>query len=140
MYPIVKRIMAEYPQEVRLAVRYVPLHKGSDEAIRIIEAGRSQGIFIPVLEAVLDAQPQWHDGDMTSAWEAAKAAGLNAEKARATMKSAKVTAAIKQDQADRLKLGVDGTPSFFVNGAPLAELSPLRLYEQVRDAVEASRR
>lgn len=139
MYPYVKLIMAEYPEDVRLVIRYLPLHKGSDEAIRIIEAGRSQKAFVPVLEAVLEKQPQWHDGDMASAWEAAKAAGLNTKKARVAMQSPKVTAAIKQDVADKAALDVRGTPTFFVNGKPLTQLSPQKLYEAVRAEVEASR-
>lgn len=139
MYPYVKRIMAEYPEDVRLVIRYLPLHPGSEEAIRIIEAGRSQAAFIPVLEAVLESQPQWHGGAMASAWDAAKAAGLNVEKARASMKAPKVTAAMKQDQADKAALGIRGTPTFFINSKPLAQLSPQQLYEQVRAEVEASR-
>ena len=140
MYPYVKRILAEYPQDVRLVIRYLPLHKGSEEAIRIIEAGRSQKAFVPVLEAVLGQQPQWHEGvDMTSAWDAAKGAGLNVAKARAGMKSPKVTAALAQDQADKDTLEVRGTPTFFINGKPLAELSPQQLYEAVKAEVEASR-
>lgn len=139
MYPVVKRIMAEYPKDVRLVIRYMPLHKGSEEAIRILEASRSQKAFLPVLEALLEKQPQWHEGDMAGAWDAAKGAGLNVEKARATMTSPKVTAALKQDQADKEVLDVRGTPTFFVNGKPLAQLSPQQLYEQVRAEVEASR-
>jgi protein-disulfide isomerase len=139
MYPYVKRIMAEYPEDVRLVIRFLPLHPGSEEAIRMIEAGRSQGKFIPVLEAVLDKQPEWHGGDMTSAWDAAKAAGLNVDKARASLTSPKVTAALAQDQTDKAALDVRGTPTFFVNGKPLAQLSPQQLYEQVRAEVEASR-
>ena len=138
MYPYVKQILAQYPDDVRLVIRYLPLHKGSEEAIRIIEAGRSQGKFIPVFEAVLEKQPQWHDGDMASAWDAAKAAGLNVKKATAGMKSSKVTAAIKQDVADKVALDVRGTPTFFINGKPLTQLSPQQLYEQVRAEVEAS--
>ena len=140
MYPYVKRIMAEYPKDVRLVIRYLPLHKGSEEAIRIIEAGRSQKAFVPVLEAVLEQQPQWHEGvDMTSAWDAAKGAGLNVAKARAGLQSPKVTAALAQDTADKVALDVRGTPTFFVNGKPLAQLSPQQLYEAVKAEVEASR-
>ena len=138
MYPYVKQIMAQFPDDVRLVFRYVPLHKGSEEAIRIIEAGRSQGAFLPVLEAVLEKQAQWHDGDMASAWDAAKAAGLNVKKATAGIKSSKVTAAIKQDVADRVALEVRGTPTFFINGKRLTQLSPQQLYERVRAAVEAN--
>lgn len=139
MYPYVKRIMAEYPKDVRLVIRYLPLHQGSEEAIRIIEASRSQKAFIPVIEALLEKQPQWHEGDMANAWDAAKGAGLNVKKARATMTSPKVTAALAQDQADKVALDVRGTPTFFVNGKPLAQLSPQQLDEQVRAEVEASR-
>ena len=139
MYPYVKQILAEYPRDVRLVIRYLPLHKGSEEAMRIIEAARSQRVFIPVLEALLDKQPQWHDGDMTSAWDAAKAAGLNVAKARAGMTSAKVTAVLAQDQADKAELGVRGTPTFFINGQPVPQGSPQDLSEAVRAAVEAMR-
>jgi protein-disulfide isomerase len=140
MYPYVKMIMAEYPNDVRLVLRFLPLHKGSGEAIGIIEAARKQGVFLPVLEAVLEKQPLWHDGDMTSAWAAAKATGLNLDKARALLKSSKLIAGLKQDQADRLELGVRGTPTFFVNGKLLTQLSPRHLYEQVQAEVEASRK
>lgn len=140
IYPYVKRIMAEYPSDVRLVLRFLPLHKVSEEAIRIVEAGRSQGVFIPVLEAVLEKQPLWHDGDMASAWDAAKAAGLNVDKARASLPLGRLTAELKQNQADPLELGVRGTPTFFVNGKPLAQLSPRQLYEQVKAEVEASQK
>lgn len=140
MYPYVKRIMAEYPSDVRLVLRFLPFHKGSEEAIRIIEAGRSQGLFIPVLEAVLEKQPLWHNGDMASAWDAAKAAGLDVDKALASLSSPRLAAALEQNQADRLELGVRGTPTFFVNGKPLAQLSPTELYEQVKAEVAASQK
>lgn len=138
-YPVVKMIMAEYPKDVRLVIRFLPLHKGSEEAIRIIEAGRAQGKFIAVLEAVLEKQPEWHDGDLSSAWEAAEAVGLDVVKARASLQSRKVTAALAQDQADKAELGVRGTPAFFVNGEPLAQFSPQQLYSQVKAEVDASR-
>jgi len=32
-YPIVKDILAQYPSEVRLVIRYAPLHKGSDVVV-----------------------------------------------------------------------------------------------------------
>lgn len=139
-YPEVKQIMARYPNQVRLVVRYAPFHVGSEEAVRILEAGRSQGVYVPVLEAVLAQQPQWHDGDMTSAWSAAAAAGLDVKRARATMLAPKVTALMQQDVSDGRALGVKGTPTFFVNGRPLPEFGMPQLEQLVRAEVEASRR
>jgi len=42
MYPYVKEILAEYPDNVRLVLRYVLFHGGSEEAVRILEAARNQ--------------------------------------------------------------------------------------------------
>lgn len=139
-YPVVKQIMARYPNQVRLVVRYAPFHAGSEEAVRILEAARAQGVYIPVLEAVLAQQPQWHDGDMASAWSAAAAAGLDIERARATMSAPGVTAVMEQDVADGSALGVRGTPTFFVNGRQPTEFGVEQLEELVRAEVEASRR
>lgn len=44
MYPVVKKIMAEHPETVRLVIRYAPFHKGPDEAVRILETARKQGM------------------------------------------------------------------------------------------------
>jgi protein-disulfide isomerase len=138
-HPGVKQILAAYPKDVRLVLRYLPLHQGSAEAIGILEAARAQGVLEPVMGALLDAQPAWHDGNMAGAWAAAGAAGLDVEKAKA-MPTAGARAIMEADIADANKLGVKGTPSFFVNGKPLAEFSPEQLYAQVRAQVEDQRR
>jgi hypothetical protein len=61
MYTVVKRTMADYPNDIRLVIRYAAFHKGSDEVERILEMARKQNKFVPVLEAVLVAQPEWAD-------------------------------------------------------------------------------
>ena len=58
-YPIVKSLMAKYPDEVRLVIRYAPFHQGSDQVVKLLEAAKRQGQYQPVLEAVLQAQPTW---------------------------------------------------------------------------------
>src|SRR5262245_23929534 len=75
-YPAVKKIMGFFPNDVRLVLRYTPLHKGSDEAVRILEAARRQGKFEVVLEAILKDQPQWAihgEPDLDKAWSIAGA-------------------------------------------------------------------
>lgn len=139
-YPVVKKIMAEYPNDVRLALRYALFHKGSEEAARLLEAARKQGVYEPVLEAVLNAQPQWHDDPKAAkAWDAAAEAGLNVEEARAQMNADDITAALKQDMADIKDFDVRGTPTFYVNGQPLERLNPRQLYDLVSSEVAKSR-
>lgn len=139
-YPIVKQIMAQYPNDVRLVLRYTPLHEGSDEAVRILETARMQNVFEPVLEALFVEQPRWaaHGRpQLESAWTAAAAAGLDQGRARTAMRAPHITAALNQDIADATTLGVRGTPTFFVNGKSLPSFGPQQLYDLVRTEVEA---
>ncbi|MGN7743763.1 DsbA family protein [Pseudomonas sp. 22526] len=140
-YPIVKQMMAEHPADVRLVLRYVRLHKGSEEAIRLLESARKQGVFVPVLEAVLEAQPQWHDDAKASAaWDAAALAGLDVAKAREDMMSPEITATVERDDADAKTVGVKGTPTFFVNGRPLTNFGAQPLYDLIRSEIDRSRK
>lgn len=143
MYPIVKKIMAEYPNDVRLIVRYAPFHKGADEAVRILEMARKQGIYVKVMEALLDAQPEWADHGQPKielAWKAAATAGLDVATARKGMMDKDVTAVLTQDLADIRAAGVRQTPTFFVNGKPLPSFGVRQLVDLVRSEVEAAKR
>lgn len=135
-FPKVKEILAANPKDVRLVMRYLPLHAGSAEAIVLLEAARVQGKLEPVMAAVLEAQPDWHDGKMDAAWAAAEKAGLDVAKARA-MPSAEAMAWMEQDIADARAVGVRGTPTFFINGRKLSNSSPEQLEAEVRSAVAA---
>ena len=135
-YPIVHEIMRRHPRDVRLVLRYTPLHgPPSEEAVRIIETARMQNKFEPVLSAMFQAQPQWaaHEGPrMELAWDAAAGAGLDVNAARAAMNSRRINAAISQDVADATALNVRGTPTFFVNERPLTNFGPQQLYDLVQ--------
>ena len=139
-YPIVKSMMAKHPEDTRLVLRYVLNHPGSQEASRLIEAARKQNLFVPVIEAVLDAQPAWHDDpQIIAAWDAAEQAGLDVEKAREQMMSPDITAALEKDTADAQRLGVRGTPMFFVNGRPLTQFGAQPLYDLIKSEVAQNR-
>ena len=56
-YPIVKNLMAQYPDDVRLVIRYAPFHQGSDVVVKLLESSKSQGKYQAVLEAVLLHSP-----------------------------------------------------------------------------------
>ena len=142
MYPVVKKILADYPSDVRLVLRYATLHQGSDQAVRIIEAARLQGKLIPVLEALLEAQPTWADHarpDIAMAWAAAAAAGLDPDRARRDAARPELDALIRQDVADLITHRVKGTPTFFVNGRLLPGLGRQQLEALVAEEVATAR-
>ncbi|MBU1330960.1 MAG: thioredoxin domain-containing protein [Gammaproteobacteria bacterium] len=139
-YPIVKQIMDKHPKDIRVVIRYVLNHKGSEEAARIIEAARKQNLFVPVLEALLDSQPAWHDdAQVMAGWEATERAGLGVQKAREQMNSADIDAALSKDAADAQRLGVRGTPTFFVNGRALTQFGAQPLYDLIRSEIDKPR-
>src|SRR5512139_434471 len=52
-YPVVKKMLADHPDQIRLSVRLVAFHKGSDFVVKALEASKKQGKFWQVLERVL---------------------------------------------------------------------------------------
>ena len=143
MYPVVKKIMAEYPNDVRVVLRYAAFHRGSDEVVRLLETARKQAVFMPVLEAILLAQPEWADHgrpQIEKAWATAAAAGLNIAEARNAILAPEITAVLDQDKADIRAVGVQQTPTFFVNGKPLPSFGVQQLQDLVRNEVAAVRK
>ncbi|QRM35279.1 thioredoxin domain-containing protein [Microvirga sp. VF16] len=142
-YPIVKQILAAFPNEVRLVLRYTPFHEGSDVAVRILETARAQQKFEPVLEALLGRQPEWapHGApDLNKAWSFAGAAGLDVQHAQAEASSPAIDRVLEQDVADVKANNVQQTPTFFVNGKPLTNFGPQQLYDLVASEVEQVRK
>jgi protein-disulfide isomerase len=139
-HPYVKEILAAYPRQARLVIRYVPFHgDASIEGVRILEAARAQGRFETVMEALLEAQPVWASHSAPAAeraWEFARAAGLDLEQARSHAASGAVDRMLEQEVADLKAVGVRFTPTFFVNGKPLPEPDPRVLHELVKREVE----
>jgi protein-disulfide isomerase len=142
-HPYVKEILAAHPEHVRLVMRYVPFHEAPSIAgVQILEAARRQDRFEAVLDALMQSQPQWANHAMpmpNRAWDAAVAAGLDLEQARAHVRSGKVDSVLAQDMADLRAVGVRNTPTFFVNGKPLTRPDPRELAEMVMNEVERVR-
>lgn len=137
-YPFVKDLMKQYPNDVRLVIRYAPFHQGSDKVVKLLEASRLQDKYLPVLERVLAAQPQWasHGApDIDLAYRAAEQAGLDLPKALADAASPAIEAVVKQDAEDLTALQVTKTPTFLVNGRALASFGPDQLAALVAEEV-----
>ena len=142
-YPMVKSLMAQYPDQVRLVIRYAPFHQGSDQVVKLLEAAKRQGKYQQVLEAVLRAQPTWADHgrpnpDLT--FEIAKAAGLDIEQARRDMAQPEMQLLLAQDVEDLTALQVGKTPTFFVNGRSLPSFGPDQLAALVAEEVAKAKR
>ncbi|EGI78000.1 DsbA family protein [Hylemonella gracilis] len=142
-HPIVKDLLRQYPKEVRLVVRYAPFHPGSDDVVRLLEAAKRQGKYWEVLDMVLAAQPLWADHgqpDVGKAYAAAAQTGLNLEQALADAASAGIESVLRQDIEDLTALGVNKTPTFFVNGQSLPSFGEEPLRRLVAEEVARAQR
>lgn len=137
-YPYVKQILAAHPDRIRLSVRHVPFHQGSEQVVKMLEATKKQGKYWAALEAVLRAQRVWvvdHRAHPDRVWPALDGLGLDIEQLKADMNAPEVTQRIAQDLDDAKALNVTKTPEFFVNGRPLPSFGLEQLQGLVADAL-----
>ena len=142
-YPIVKDLMEQYPDDVRLVIRYAPFHPQSDVAAKLLEAAREQDKYVTVMEAVLAAQPIWANHSRPNveiAFQAAEMVGLDLVRAREAVARASMDELLRQDFDDLRALQVNKTPTFFVNGRSLPSFGPEQLAALVADEVKRSKR
>ena len=134
-YPMVKQIMADHPDQIRIVLRYAPFHPGSDRVVAMLEGARHQDKFWVALETLLEYQANWtqnHAANPEAAWQLLGGIGLNMEQMNRDMNSAETARVISQDLADANTLNVTMTPEYFVNGKPLPSFG----FEQLRALVD----
>lgn len=135
MHPIVKRLMTEYGDNVRLVIRYMPLHGNSKLAAVALEEAREQGKYDDALDILFERQPEWADhghprADLIPVLLAE--VGIDKSTLEFSQLLSKHGSKVEMDQLDGQKLGVRLTPTFFVNGEMLNEIG----YEPVKQAIE----
>ena len=143
LYPHVKQILAANPDKVRLSIRHVAFHSGSDYVVKVLEAARKQGKYWQALEAVLASQGQWtrdHAVQPQLVWKALEGLGLSIDQIKMDMSAPQVAQQIAQDLSDANTLHVTKTPTFFVNGHPLPSFGLDHLQTLVKDEVQTAYR
>jgi protein-disulfide isomerase len=137
MHPIVKTLLDEYPNKVRLVVRYMPLHGNSVFAASVLEEARDFGKYDEALDTLFENQPAWGDHhapkpELIPTFLAPL--GLDPSKLGPDYVIAKHGWKIQTDKADGVALGVRGTPTFFINGVmlPVSDLG----YQPMKRAID----
>ncbi len=134
-YPAVKEVYKQYYKDIKLVIRYLANHKNSAYIIKVLEATRLQNKYIESLEVIFKYQTIWanhNDPQPELVWQYLPEAGLDMKKLKEDFLKLDVSSLIKEGFEDAKALGVRGTPTFFVNGKELQELS----YQALLDLVE----
>jgi protein-disulfide isomerase len=135
MYPIVKHLLSEYGNRVRLVVRYMPFHPNSLAAAAALEAAGEQGRYWEMLESLFLHQPRWGDHHAPRPElipQLAEQVGLDMEAYRRSVATDVHRKIVETDRKDGESLGVKGTPTFFVNSQRVESLG----YEPLKAAID----
>jgi protein-disulfide isomerase len=137
-YPLVKQFIDQYPGKVRVMLRYAPLHPGSDQVVKMLEAAHHQGKFWQALELLFNTQDRWvinHTSQPMRARTILNALDLDQERLTADMNHPATIQAIQLDVGNAQALNVRATPEFFVNGRPMPSFGYDQLRQLVTEAV-----
>ncbi len=140
-FPLVKQMMAGDPNRIRLSIRHVAFHDGSDYAVKLLEASRKQDKYLPTLEALLASQAHWaphHTVQPDLVLQAVAGVGLNVEQLMVDMNSPEVAQRMEQDRNDAMALKVTATPEYFVNGRPMPSFGLQQLQTLVSEALQSA--
>jgi protein-disulfide isomerase len=140
--PTLKQLLERYPGKVRLAYRDFPLDSIHPQARRAAEAARcaqDQGKFWEYHDVLFTQSPQLAPEDLR---RYAGQVGLDVTKFDGCLAAGTHKTAVQRDLDDGNRLGVTGTPAFFINGRTLTGAQPLeaftRLIEQELASATAS--
>jgi protein-disulfide isomerase len=135
MLPVLERLLAAHPQELRLVFKNLPVVSPDSgrAAIAALAAGR-QGRFWEMHDRLFALQGAPLEERLVL--REAQQLGLDVELLRADLRRPELRAAVEADRAEAERLGVSGTPAFFVNGVHLAGAQS---FEALERAVEAAR-
>lgn len=125
-HPAVTELRSMYGSEVSFVVRHFPLHNNSEAAARAAEGAAEQGKFVEMMDLLFETQPEW--GESNSSQEEvffgfAEQLGLDMSQFREVYDDPAIIDKIRRDKAEGQELGVEGTPTFFLDGEKLAPSS-----------------
>ena len=115
-YPEVAAIANELSDSLRRVLRHFPLaqvHPQAQRAAEAAEAAASQGRFWDMASLLYENQEELDDHSLG---RYARKAGLDLKRFRKELSSGVHAARVRADYLGGIRSGVNGTPTFFING------------------------
>lgn len=128
--PTLDQLARLYPGQLRWVHRTLPLDDDETLASEAALAADAQGRFRPMNDRLYAAGGHV---DRASVELFARELGLDMVRFRADLDTRAYRASIEADMADARRLGVFGTPTFFVNGRPIQGNGQLAVFVEVVD-------
>ncbi|HEY7193448.1 MAG TPA: thioredoxin domain-containing protein [Gemmatimonadales bacterium] len=115
-FPIVQAVRRRLGDQLRFAFRNFPLtqiHEYAEHAAEVAEAAAAQGKFWPMHDWLFRHQPVLNDDALLAG---AAEVGLDVERVRRDLSEGTYRARVRDDFMNGVKSGVNGTPTFYING------------------------
>ena len=128
-----KNILTKYDGRVKLAFMDFPLREIHPQARTAAEAARcagEQGKFWEFHDALFADQGKLKETDLAAH---ARTLGLDEKTFEACLASGKYKPKVEADAQEGAKVGVAGTPAFFINGVFLSGAQPQAEFERIID-------
>ena|ERR1700741_3109221 len=151
-YPIVEQAFAKYKDNVTFQFRSFPItskHPHAVAAHRAAEAADKQGKFWEMYKLLYDNQPTWSpeqgpqlsDDQITKTFEGyAEQLGLDMTRFRQDRDSSAVNDIIQADTKAGTNAGVQGTPTFYLNGKLVDKIqSQDDFNKRIQDAIDSNK-
>jgi protein-disulfide isomerase len=131
--PTLAELLKKYDGKVRLVHKDLPLVAIHPQAPLAAEAARcagDQGKFWHYHDILYSKAPKLAPADLKAY---AKEVGLDSATFQQCLDSGKHKGAVQNDLAEGAKLGLTGTPSFFINGREISGAQPLETFAAIID-------
>ncbi len=117
--PFVNQLKQDFGDDIKVTYKHFPLsmHPYAHLAARSAEAARVQGKYKEMHDMIFAGQEQWSRGNAEATFIGyARALDLDVQKFQQDMNSADMNRIVMADRREGRDLGVNSTPTFFING------------------------
>jgi protein-disulfide isomerase len=130
--PTLKELEKQYGNKVKFVFKHQPLpfHNNAKPAAMAAMAANEQGKFWEMHDKLFGNQQAL---DRASLERYAQELGLDMGKFKAALDSNKFDAYITADSTEGMKVGANGTPTFFINGRQVVGAQPIEAFKAVID-------
>lgn len=126
-HPIVDSLKANYGDELKVEYKDFPLnsHQFAALAARAAEAAKNQDKFLQMHNKLFENQQQWSSGNAEARFIGyAKDIGLDIEQFKADLNAAETQKAVMEEKQEGIQMGVNSTPTFYINGEKVQQNPP----------------
>ena len=133
-HPIIEKIMQEFGRQIKFIFRNFPLsemHANAREAAKAAEAAGLQGKYWEMHNSIFENQEYLQPNDFV---KRAEKLGLDIQKFKMDMQNPIIGDKIDSDFESGIRSGVNGTPSFFINGNKF-DGDASNLYQLIQESI-----